>query len=244
MVEALVHRVRPRRGAAAAGESVLVPVARLRDGDGLALVGDHDQRARRAQARAGAGRGRARAARVRRSRAPLAAARRTSCWPSATRVGLDGAALARTSRLVAKVDSAAVQDGFELYLHGFIVADDGAWTVVQQGMNAARRQARRYHWLWERAGNFVDEPHAAIEGLPGGRHPQPHRPARGRARAPRSLGLGAAPRPGHRHSAAAAAPADARPPRRARRGHRSRAARRGAGGVSPTVARTTSPSCC
>jgi hypothetical protein len=84
------------------------------------------------------------------------------------RVGLDGEALGRTSRLVAKVDSAAVQDGFELYLHGFIVTDDGAWTVVQQGMNGERRQARRYHWLWERAGSCVDEPHAAIEGPPQG----------------------------------------------------------------------------
>src|SRR4051812_30184966 len=61
------------------------------------------------------------------------------------RTGLDGAALAHTSRLVAKVDSAAVQDGFQLYLHGFIVAADGKWTVVQQGMNDAT--ARRYHWL-------------------------------------------------------------------------------------------------
>src|SRR3954449_5640167 len=84
------------------------------------------------------------------------------------RVGLDAPALVRASRLVAKVDSAAVQDGFDLYLHGFIVADDGAWVVVQQGMNGARRQARRYHWLWDRAGAFVDEPHAAIEGRPVG----------------------------------------------------------------------------
>ena len=59
------------------------------------------------------------------------------------RIGLDGDALGQTSRLVAKVDSAAVQDGFELYLHGFIVADDGRWVVVQQGMSDARRQARR-----------------------------------------------------------------------------------------------------
>ena len=84
------------------------------------------------------------------------------------RVGLDAPALVRASRLVAKVDSAAVQDGFDLYLHGFIVADDGAWVVVQQGMNGARRQARRYHWLWDRAGAFVEEPHAAIEGRPVG----------------------------------------------------------------------------
>src|SRR5262249_59258585 len=63
------------------------------------------------------------------------------------RTGVDGAALASASRLVAKVDSAAVQDGFDLYLHGFIVTDDGHWAVVQQGMNGDRRQARRYHWL-------------------------------------------------------------------------------------------------
>ena len=52
------------------------------------------------------------------------------------RVGFDGCQLAQTSRLVAKVDNAAVQDGFDLYLHGFVVTDDGHWVVVQQGMNA------------------------------------------------------------------------------------------------------------
>lgn len=80
------------------------------------------------------------------------------------RAGRDGAALGDASRLIAKVDSAAVQDGFELYLHGFIVADDGKWAVVQQGMNGERRQARRYHWLSEGLESFVDAPHAAIEG--------------------------------------------------------------------------------
>src|ERR1700733_13501921 len=80
------------------------------------------------------------------------------------RVGFDGAALATASRLVAKVDSAAIQDGFDLYLHGFIVANDGRWVVVQQGMNGVRRQARRYHWLSEGLNSFVDEPHAAIDG--------------------------------------------------------------------------------
>ena len=84
------------------------------------------------------------------------------------RSGQDGAALARTSRLVAKVDSALVQDGFALYLHGFVVADDGAWCVVQQGMNTERGQARRYHWLSTSVRSFVDEPHSAIEGRPGG----------------------------------------------------------------------------
>jgi uncharacterized protein len=80
------------------------------------------------------------------------------------RVGFDGTALATASRLVAKVDSAAVQDGFDLYLHGFIVTDDGKWVVVQQGMNGDARQARRYHWLSEGLKSFVDAPHAAIEG--------------------------------------------------------------------------------
>ena len=82
------------------------------------------------------------------------------------RTGVDGDRLARTSRLVAKVDSAAVQDGFALYLHGFVVAGDGAWCVVQQGMNGDARQARRYHWLSENVRSFVEEPHAAIEGRP------------------------------------------------------------------------------
>jgi hypothetical protein len=80
------------------------------------------------------------------------------------RIGFDGDALAHTSRLVAKVDSAAVQDGYQLYLHGFIVADDGKWVVVQQGMRPDEGTARRYHWLSEGVRDFVDEPHAGIDG--------------------------------------------------------------------------------
>jgi hypothetical protein len=80
------------------------------------------------------------------------------------RTGFDATALTRASRLVAKVDSAAVQDGFDLYLHGFFVTDDGKWTVVQQGMNGEKRQARRYHWHSERLRSFVEEPHSAIDG--------------------------------------------------------------------------------
>ncbi len=80
------------------------------------------------------------------------------------RVGFDAAHLVTTSRLVAKIDSAAVQDGFDLYLHGFIVTDDGNWVVVQQGMNGHQRQARRYHWLSENLESFLNSPHAAIEG--------------------------------------------------------------------------------
>ncbi|MFD0985739.1 DUF763 domain-containing protein [Methyloligella solikamskensis] len=80
------------------------------------------------------------------------------------RVGLDGGALGQASKLVAKVDSAGVQDGFDLYLHGFIVTDDGQWVAVQQGMNGDKRQARRYHWLSEDLKSFVDAPHSAIDG--------------------------------------------------------------------------------
>ena len=82
----------------------------------------------------------------------------------AERAGFDGNALGLASRLVAKVDSAAVQDGFDLYLHGFVVSDDGQWTVIQQGMNTDARQARRYHWHSEGLKDFVEEPHAAIDG--------------------------------------------------------------------------------
>ncbi len=80
------------------------------------------------------------------------------------RIGFDAIALTRASRLVAKVDSAAVQDGFDLYLHGFFVTDQGKWTVVQQGMNEDTRQARRYHWHSGNVTDFVDAPHSAIEG--------------------------------------------------------------------------------
>jgi len=85
------------------------------------------------------------------------------------RTGLPGDALSQTSRLVAKIDSAAVQDGYELYLHAFIVGADGEWCVVQQGLNDARREARRYHWLSENLEGFFDSPHAAIEGRSRGR---------------------------------------------------------------------------
>jgi hypothetical protein len=80
------------------------------------------------------------------------------------RTGLDAVPLVRASRLVAKVDSAAVQDGFDLYLHSFIVTGDGKWCVVQQGMSDARSEARRYHWLSEDLESFLDSPHSAIEG--------------------------------------------------------------------------------
>ncbi len=84
------------------------------------------------------------------------------------KTGLDGKKLAHESRMTAKVDGACVQDGFELYLHGIFVTKRGSWAVVQQGMNGAKRLARRYHWLGAGVRSFVEEPHAAIEGEPVG----------------------------------------------------------------------------
>ena len=78
--------------------------------------------------------------------------------------GVDAAPLVRASRLVAKIDSAAVQDGFDLYLHAFIATADGQWSVVQQGMNEDLREARRYHWQSLDMPGFFESPHSAIEG--------------------------------------------------------------------------------
>ncbi|MFC2063293.1 DUF763 domain-containing protein [Chloroflexota bacterium] len=77
-------------------------------------------------------------------------------------ISLDPAPLVYASRMSAKVDSAAVQDGYQLYHHSFFFTAGGSWTVVQQGMNGANRYARRYHWLGEAVGSFVNEPHSAI----------------------------------------------------------------------------------
>ena len=79
-----------------------------------------------------------------------------------TTLGLDGPRLAYNSRMAARVDSAAVQDGFDIYQHSFFVSSDGEWAVVQQGMRDADGTARRYHWLGSRVSDFVNEPHAAI----------------------------------------------------------------------------------
>ena len=76
-----------------------------------------------------------------------------------------GDRLVSASKMSAKVDSAAVQDGFDLYHHSFFFTGDGQWCVVQQGMSDALRSARRYHWLGEAVDDFVNEPHFAIEDL-------------------------------------------------------------------------------
>ena len=82
----------------------------------------------------------------------------------ADREGLNGDALVRNSKLVAKVDNNAVQDGFQLYQHNFILTRSGNWTVVQQGMNTAEKKARRYHWCSSELRSFVEEPHTGVVG--------------------------------------------------------------------------------
>ncbi len=84
------------------------------------------------------------------------------------KTGLDGDALARTSRLTARVDNNALADGFQLYLHSFVITATGEWAVVQQGMKPESHLARRYHWHSATVRNFVSEPHAAIVGKPVG----------------------------------------------------------------------------
>lgn len=81
------------------------------------------------------------------------------------RNGLNGTDLVRCSKLSAKVDNTAIQDGFQLYMHSFIVNTDGLWTVVQQGMQDGSSTARRYHWHSAEMKSFVDDPHTAICGV-------------------------------------------------------------------------------
>ncbi|MBM3149533.1 MAG: DUF763 domain-containing protein, partial [Chloroflexi bacterium] len=78
------------------------------------------------------------------------------------KLNADPSKLVYASRMSAKVDSSAVQDGYQLYHHVFVFTKDGAWSVVQQGMNESNRYARRYHWLGEKVNDFVCEPHSAI----------------------------------------------------------------------------------
>lgn len=88
--------------------------------------------------------------------------------------GMDGNALVNASKLTAKVDSAALQDGFQLYMHNFVLSDEGDWVVVQQGMNTKARAARRYHWSsenlrsfssgLENSDAFLDSPHTGVTG--------------------------------------------------------------------------------
>jgi hypothetical protein len=86
----------------------------------------------------------------------------------AGRIGLDGESLVRTSRLTARIDNNAVDDGFQIYLHTFVLTTGGEWAVVQQGMNQTSRLARRYHWHSATVRDFVSDPHTAIVGTHAG----------------------------------------------------------------------------
>jgi uncharacterized protein len=83
----------------------------------------------------------------------------------AEQTGLNGLELVRASKLSAKVDNTAVQDGFQLYTHNFIVSNTGEWTVVQQGMRTGDKTARRYHWHSQGLQSFVEEPHTGVIGI-------------------------------------------------------------------------------
>jgi hypothetical protein len=82
----------------------------------------------------------------------------------ASQTGLDGDSLVRSSKLSAKIDNTAIQDGFQLYLHNFILTNKGEWAVVQQGLNDASGMARRYHWHSTQFNAFLEEPHVGVCG--------------------------------------------------------------------------------
>jgi hypothetical protein len=86
----------------------------------------------------------------------------------AEKTGLDGDALARTSRLTARIDNNAIADGFQIYLHAFVLTAAGEWAVIQQGLNDRVGLARRYHWHSATVRDFICDPHSAIEGAPQG----------------------------------------------------------------------------
>lgn len=82
----------------------------------------------------------------------------------ADKEGLNGNELVRNSKLVAKVDNNAVQDGFQLYQHNFVLTKNGNWTVIQQGMNGVEKKARRYHWCSSDLRSFIENPHTGVVG--------------------------------------------------------------------------------
>jgi uncharacterized protein len=82
----------------------------------------------------------------------------------AHRLGFDGESLVRTSRLTARIDNNAIADGFQIYLHTFVLTSRGEWAVVQQGLNNRTGTARRYHWHSAAVRDFIDEPHTGIVG--------------------------------------------------------------------------------
>ena len=141
--------------------SLLVPGIRLRARVRLALERCHDDRLRRGEGRAERDRSRDR---ILRGGGKGATSRRApdDIVDACETTGRDAAPLVYASKMAAKVDNAAVQDGYQLYHHAFFFTSDGEWCVVQQGMSGATRMARRYHWLSEHVQTFVDEPHEAV----------------------------------------------------------------------------------
>ncbi|MBL6445641.1 DUF763 domain-containing protein [Fulvivirga sp. 29W222] len=83
----------------------------------------------------------------------------------AEKVGFKGDEMVKNSKLSAKIDNTAIQDGYQLYLHSFIVTNEGEWAVVQQGMNGANGMARRYHWHSSKISSFSEEPHTGVCGI-------------------------------------------------------------------------------
>ncbi|MFO8148438.1 MAG: DUF763 domain-containing protein, partial [Gillisia sp.] len=87
----------------------------------------------------------------------------------ADKTGINGNQLVKSSKLSAKIDNTAIQDGYQLYLHNFIVTSNGEWAVVQQGMIDQSGMAKRYHWHSQQVKSFVEEPHSSICGYNMGR---------------------------------------------------------------------------
>ena len=130
----------------------------------------------------------------------------------AARTGLDGDALVRTSRLTARIDNNAVADGFQIYLHSFVLTAEGEWAIVQQGMNETTGTARRYHWHSATVRDFTAEPHTAIVGEHAGHDHEPRR-STGATRA--GCAAGHRTRGSLAHAGGASATRDARATRRA-----------------------------
>ena len=148
--------------------SVLVSGVRLCTGDGLAFFGNYNICDGSAEARTESTLPGAWSGCVWRTRPAFCTHTRGTPLPFLYKTNLDGEALARTSRLTARIDNNAVADGFQLYLHSFVILRSGEWAVVQQGMNPQNRLARRYHWHSAAVRDFVSDPHTAIVGKPQG----------------------------------------------------------------------------
>ncbi|MEI9973914.1 MAG: DUF763 domain-containing protein [Ignavibacteriota bacterium] len=141
-------------------------------GSVMGIVGAHHLGNRSVETRAQSARAGTRTVRLRWARAAFQDRRRRNCGRLRKPGGLDGEALVRTSRLTAKIDNNCIADGFQIYLHSFIVAANGEWAIVQQGLNDASGLARRYHWHSANVRDFVADPHTGIAGRVSGHNPE------------------------------------------------------------------------